>query len=104
MEDEMTIDWRKDLHHGCGGIDGWHDAFEAALRSGETADIACPCCGVDSLRLEVLVRPASNSRGKAYFWCNRCMWGLTPNACAADPHLPIVNDEPDVPDYRIVQP
>jgi hypothetical protein len=100
----VTGNWRKDLHHGCGGIDAWLDAFEAATNTGETSHIACPCCSSDSLRLEVLVRPADNSRGTAYFWCDRCMWGLTPNTCAADPHLPIVHENPDVPDYRIVQP
>lgn len=92
--------------HGCGSHQDWLDAFQAALAYGvRSVGHACPCCGASELQLRVTVTTPQSVRGTAHFWCDRCLWGLLPNACPIDEQLsPFFTSEFDPPDYRIVQP
>lgn len=86
----------------CGSYEQWDDALTDVI---EGRGANCPCCAADQLRLVVEdVQPSG--RATVSFWCDRCLWGLMPNAVAAgrvarfaDP-----NQAVEVPNYRIVQP
>lgn len=91
--------------HGCGSHEEWLDVLQAILASGSGARHHCPCCGAAQLQLRITVGNPQSTRGTAYFWCDRCLWGLIPNACPVDEQVtPFLTAELHPPDYRIVQP
>jgi hypothetical protein len=86
----------------CGSYEQWDDALTDVI---EGRGANCPCCAADQLRLVVdAVHPSG--RATVSFWCDRCLWGLMPNAVAADRVTRFAGSDHDkvVPDYRIVQP
>ncbi len=89
---------------GCGSHVQWLDALQRAL-GGEIANNPCPCCGECRLQLRIVAASADAARGTIYFWCDRCLWGLIPNAGPVSHAGGTVVDETfEPPDYRIVQP
>lgn len=91
--------------YACGSHEEWLDAFqEAFARPSCTIDRACPCCKEPALQLRITVASSAADRGRVFFWCDRCLWGLMPNACAIDDHVPLLAGEFEPPEYRIIEP
>lgn len=91
--------------HGCGSHDEWVNALRHALDAGDTANEECPCCRQRELQLRVAVASSASGRGTIYFWCDRCLSGLIPNAGPVDHSSSFVDKaEFDPPDYRVVHP
>jgi hypothetical protein len=90
------------MSKGCGSHEQWLDALAQVI---EGRDAKCPCCGADDLRLSAVVTHP-NGRATFSFWCDRCLWGLMPNAIAAERVARFIDADHAVtpPDYRIVQP
>ena len=77
----------------------WLDALADII---EGRGASCPCCGADELRLTATAT-GSSGRATASFWCDGCLWGLMPNAIAADRVARFTApDHEGVPNYRIV--
>ena len=90
--------------YGCGSHEQWVDALRRAL-DGDTANERCPCCRERDLQLRIVAASVDSVRGTIYFWCDRCLWGLIPNAGpVGHASRPVVDEEFEPPDYRVVQP
>jgi hypothetical protein len=89
--------------HGCGTHDQWLDALEQVIAGQQPR---CPCCGAAALRLVVGYDGEGSGRATLNFWCDRCLWGLAPNAVDPARLSAFVRPRAEVeaPDYRIVSP
>ena len=89
--------------HGCGSHDEWLQALERCI---DRLPVVCPCCTANELRLHAALTQPAVSRATISFWCDRCLWGLMPNAVASERVVTFIRDElaATPPDYRIVQP
>jgi hypothetical protein len=97
MDDDMML-----ALQGCGSHDDWLDALERYIAD---ASATCPCCGSKDLRLHAVLTQPSGIRATVSFWCDRCLWGLMPNAIASERVSAFMGEQSATPpDYRIVQP
>jgi hypothetical protein len=89
-------------------FDEWLRAYgEVYSALPDSADVACPNCGHHTLRL-VFTGDLDRAIGFALFWCDTCLWGISisqapipDGAVVRDIHLPLDEQPPEIPEFRL---